>query len=144
MLFSFDGTLLIQVLNFVAFWILLNYLFIAPARRAIEARLRYIATQYREAETFRAQAKELSAQADSILNNARRALEDMMRYASSRASDEAHHIERKATDEAAATVAMAHATVANERAEAVAEQVPFIEELARTMSERALAGGRPT
>ena len=38
MLLSIDGTLLVQILNFVVFWVLLNFLFIAPTRRVIEER----------------------------------------------------------------------------------------------------------
>jgi F0F1-type ATP synthase membrane subunit b/b' len=139
MLFSFDGTLLVQILNFVTFWVLLNYLFIKPTRRAIEARLRFIATQQAEAAAFEAKAKELHAQADAILDEARRMVDESMRTAGARASDETHAIERMALDESATTVALAHGTVESERAQAAAKQGPFVDELARTMAERALS-----
>jgi len=138
MLLSFDGTLLVQILNFVVFWVLLNYLFIAPTRRAIEARQRFIADQYAQADALAAQARDLQAQADTILDGGRRTVDEAMRAAGTRASDETHAIERKAADEAAATVALAHATVADERAQAVEKQGPFVDELARTMAQRAL------
>ena len=138
MLLSFDGTLLVQILNFVVFWLLLNWLFIGPTRRAIEARQRYVADQYRDADAFAAQAKALHAQADGILNEARHATDAMMRDAASRASDETHKIERTAAEEAAATVALAQAKVASERAEAISKQGPFVDELARSMAARAL------
>jgi hypothetical protein len=61
-----------------------------------------------------------------------------MRAAAAQASDETHAIERRAVEEATATIALAHATVAGERAQAEAKQGPFITDLARTMAERAL------
>jgi len=139
MLLSFDGTLLVQILNFVLFWVLLNYLFIGPTRRAIEARQRFIAEQYAQGDALAARARDLQAQADAILDGGRRAVDEAMRAAASRASDEAHAIERKASEEAAATIALAHATVASERAQAIEKQGPFVGELARTMAQRALS-----
>jgi F-type H+-transporting ATPase subunit b len=139
MLLSFDGTLLVQILNFVVFWVLLNYLFIAPTRRAIEARQQFIAEQYAQADALAAETRHLQAQADGFLDDARRTVDEAMRASAAQASDEAHAIERKASDEASATVARAHATVANERAQAIAKQGPFVDELARTMARRALS-----
>jgi F-type H+-transporting ATPase subunit b len=137
MLLSIDGTFLVQILNFILFWVLLNYLFITPTRRAIEERHKYVTNLYREGDELSAQTATLTAQADGILNAARRRTEDAMRSASARASDETHAIERQATEEAAATVALAQATVASERAAARTKQQSFINELARTMVERA-------
>jgi F-type H+-transporting ATPase subunit b len=142
MLLSIDGTFLVQILNFILFGVLLNYFFIAPTRRAIEARQRHIATLYGEGDTFAAQAKDIQAQADAILDAARRQVDEAMRAAGARASDEAHAIERKASEEAAASVALAHATVASERAQALSKQGPFVEELARSMAERSLGTER--
>jgi len=48
-------------------------------------------------------------------------------------------VPRKASEEAAATIALAHATVASERAQAIEKQGPFVGELARTMAQRALS-----
>ena len=104
MLLSFDGTLLVQILNFVVFWVLLNYLFIAPTRKAIEARQRFIAEQYAQADALAARTRDLQAQADATLDEARRTVDEAMRAAATQASDEAHAIERKASEEAAATV----------------------------------------
>jgi F-type H+-transporting ATPase subunit b len=137
MLLSIDGTFLIQILNFVLFWVLLTYIFIAPMRRAIEQRQRYIAGLYQQADGFTAEARALQAQADAILNEARKQTDELMRAASAKASDEAHAIEREAANQAAATVQLAHATVAQERAQALARQQAFVHELARSMVERA-------
>ena len=139
MLLTIDGTFLVQIINFVIFWTLLNWLFIGPTRRAIEERQRRIASIYKETDEFAEEARRLQAQADAILDEARRTIDETMRAAASRASDEGHAIERKATDEAAAIVALAQATVAAERAQAVAKQGPFVDELAQTMAQRAIA-----
>lgn len=139
MLLAIDGTFLIQIANFVLFWVLLNYLFITPTRRAIEARQRYIAGLHREAADFAAQAAALRKQSEETLNGARRETLERMAAAAAQASKEAHEIEQRALNEAAATVQLAHATVAAERADALAKQQQFVSELARSMVERATA-----
>src|SRR5689334_16020715 len=125
MLLSIDGTFLIQILNFAAFWILLNVLFIAPTRRAIEERQRLLAQQHREAEEFRAKGAALDAQAAALLDEARRKTDEVIRAAAAQASSETSAIEKKAAEEAAAAVALAHANVASERAQASAKQAGF-------------------
>jgi F-type H+-transporting ATPase subunit b len=132
-----NGTFLIQILNFILFGVLLNYLFIAPTRRAIEQRLAYVHGLYSEGDEMAAKAKALQAQADAILGEARRRTEDAMRVAAAHAADEAHAIERKAAEEAAAVIQLAHATVASERKQALEKQQGFVSELARSMVERA-------
>lgn len=137
MLLSIDGTFVVQILNFILFWVLLNYLFIAPTRRAIEERQKFVANLYREGDELAAQSAAARAQADAILAEARRRTDEAMRAASGQASDEAHLIERKASEEAAASIALAHATVAAERTQALEKQEAFVTDLARTMVERA-------
>jgi len=141
MLLSIDGTLLVQILNFVVFWMLLRVLFILPTRRAIEERLRIIASQRSDAEALRARASALRGEADSILDEARRRTGAIMREASERASSEAHAIERRASEEATASVQLAHTTVASERAKAVSNQGQFVKELAHAMAQRAIGNG---
>lgn len=137
MLLTIDGTFLAQILNFIVFWVLLNYLFIAPTRRAIEERRAYVAGLYKEGDGFERQAASLQAQADAILHEARRQTDESMRAAAASAADEVHAIERKAADEAAATVQLAHATVASERRLALEKQQAFVTELAQSMVARA-------
>jgi F-type H+-transporting ATPase subunit b len=137
MLLSIDGTFLFQILNFIAFWVLLNYLFIAPTRRAIEERQAFVKRLYREGDEMAAKAASLQLQVDTILAEARRRTDEAMRVAAGQASDEAHRIERKASEEAAATVQVAHATVAAERTQALEKQQGFVSELAQAMVSRA-------
>jgi F0F1-type ATP synthase membrane subunit b/b' len=138
MLLSIDGTFLAQILNFVVFWVLLNFVFIAPTRRAIEERLRVIAATQREAQELRDRAAALRTEADGLIDTARRRTEEVMREAGTRAAAESHEIERKALDEAAASVALAHAAVASERSHATEKQGPLVRELARAMVDRAV------
>src|ERR1700737_774247 len=98
MLLSIDGTFLVQIANFIAFWVLLNFLFIRPTRRAIEERLARIAAQQREAEDLRARAAALQAQADAFLDKARRKPDDLTGAAAARAADESHKVERSAAE----------------------------------------------
>jgi F-type H+-transporting ATPase subunit b len=137
MLLSIDGTFLVQILNFIVFWILLNWLFIAPTRRAIEERRHYVTNLYREGDELTAEAAAVQADADRILSEARKRTDETMRAAAARASGDTHAIERQAGEEATATVALAHATVASERAAALERQQQFVSELARSMVERA-------
>jgi F-type H+-transporting ATPase subunit b len=138
MLLTIDGTFLVQMLNFIVFGVLLNIVFIAPTRRAIEERMRIIAEQQRDARAFREQADALKAEADAAIDAARRRTDEIMREAAARAATEAHAIERKASDEAAAHVALAHASVASERARASEKQGALVEDLARAMVSRAV------
>lgn len=138
MLLSLDGTFLVQMLNFVVFWVLLNYLFIAPTRRVIEERQRFIADRRKQGEELRAAAASLKAQAAASVDEARRRTAEIMREAAASATAETSAIEKRAAEEASATVALAHATVAAERAQANTKQDAFVKELARSMSQRAL------
>ena len=138
MLLSIDGTFLIQMLNFVVFWLLLNWLFIAPTRRAIEERMRFIAKLHADADDARARAKAAATEGAALLDDARKRTDELMRDGAARASASAKEIERRAIEEAAATVAIAQAKVAAERAEAVAKQGVFVGDLAHSMVRRAL------
>jgi F-type H+-transporting ATPase subunit b len=138
MLLTIDGTFLVQILNFVVFWVLLNIVFIAPTKAAIEERMRLIAATQREAREFQARAAVLQAEADALIDAARRRTDEIMREAAGRAATESHDIDRKASEEASASVALAHAAVASERAHATEKQGPLVQELARAMVNRAV------
>ena len=138
MLLQPDGTLIVQILNFVAFWMLLNWLFIAPTRRAIEERQRVIAKLHADADAARASASALEGEAAGLRDDARRRTDEIMRDGAAKAAASAKEIERRAAEEAAATIALAQAKVATERADAAAKQDVFVGELARSMAHRAL------
>jgi F-type H+-transporting ATPase subunit b len=137
MLLSLDGTFLVQMLNFVIFWTLLNFVFIAPTRRAIQARQDRIAALNREAQAFNEAAASENHRAQGMLDDAAGRAREIIREAQERAASDAHAVERRSAEEAAAIVALAHATVAAERTTALEKQQPFIGELARAMIARA-------
>jgi F-type H+-transporting ATPase subunit b len=137
MLLSIDGTFLVQILNFIVFWTLLNYVFIRPTRRAIEARQQAIDEANRAAEEMRKRAEELNAQSASLLEKARRRADELLRAGAAKAADEADAIGRRAAADAAASVQLAHATVAAEREDAIEKQGPLVAELARAMVAKA-------
>jgi len=139
MLLTLDGTFVLQILNFVVFWALLNYLFIAPTRRAIEERQRFIESKYAQADELEAAAAKLREQADDVLGEARRRTHEIMRAASAEADAAARDFDAQALEEANALVQLAQATVASERLKAVESQGPFVDALARSMVERAAA-----
>jgi len=138
MLLNIDGTFIAQMLNFVVFWLLLNYVFIAPTRRAIEERMRLIDEQHSQAQALRARAAALKAEADALFDVSRRRTDEIMREAAARAAAEAHEIERKSNDDATASVTLAHAQVASERSQAVEKQAALVDDLARAMVKRAV------
>jgi F-type H+-transporting ATPase subunit b len=139
MLLSLDGTFLIQILNFIVFWALLNYLFVAPTRRAIEARQRFLAAQHAEADELSSVASSLAEEMQRVLNEARRQTAAIMREAAADAERKVREIEHEALEEANALAQRARVAVAGEQAQAISKQGPFVEELARTMVERATA-----
>src|SRR5262252_9272578 len=98
MLLTLDGTFLVQMVNFVIFWVLLNWLFIAPTRRAIEERQRFVARLHADADAARAQARALESEAAGLLDEARRRTDELMREGAAKATATAKEIERLATE----------------------------------------------
>jgi F0F1-type ATP synthase membrane subunit b/b' len=137
MLLSLDGTFLVQMANFVVFWILLNVLFIGPTRRVIQARQEKIAALNRETHALTEAAAAEDRRAQSVLDDASRRSREIIRLGQEESAGQALEIERRSLEEAAATVQVAHATVAAERRAALEKQQPFIAELARAMLVRA-------
>ncbi|MBC5825696.1 MAG: ATP synthase F0 subunit B [Candidatus Eremiobacteraeota bacterium] len=133
-----DGTLFVQILNFVVFWMLLNFFFIRPTQRKIDERLRHVARQYEEADASAAQSAAIMEQASGIVRDAARRAEALMREAAGRAAKETSAIEKDAVAQAATATENARATVAAERDRAQAAALPLIGELAREMVTKAM------
>ncbi len=133
-----DGTLFVQLSNFVLFWTLLTFLFIRPTQRAINERQQYIAQLYHDADSYAAEAAALNRTAQQIVGDEARRSEELMRKAAADAARETKVIEKRAAAEAAAAVDRARAEVAAERLAVSIAQQPFVDELARTMADRAL------
>jgi F-type H+-transporting ATPase subunit b len=133
MLLSLDGTLVVQLVNFVVFLLVLNAVFIKPVSAAIASRRAHITGVGRDIEQFEADVKALHAQAAEKLAEARRAAEARIAVARAAAQSDAAGILVQHQSEAALITEQAHALVAQEIAAARVNQAALVESLARDM-----------
>jgi F-type H+-transporting ATPase subunit b len=138
MLLSLDGTLVVQLVNFVVFLVILNAIFLKPVGGAIAKRRAYINGVAADIEHFEVDIKALRAQAEEQRALARRDAEATIAEARATAQGEAESIVSDHQIQASALVAEAQATVALESTAARAEEDAIVASLARTMLERAV------
>jgi F-type H+-transporting ATPase subunit b len=138
MLLSLDGTLFVQLVNFVIFLVILNAIFLKPVGSAIAKRRAYIDGVAADIEKFEGERKTLAAEADATRAAARRAAEAAVAAARSTAQAEAAVIVADHLAQANGIVAQAQAAVALEIAAARTTEHDVVESLARTMLERAV------
>jgi F-type H+-transporting ATPase subunit b len=138
MLLSLDGTLIVQLVNFIVFLIILNAIFLRPVGDAIAKRRAYIDGVAADIQTFEGELRALGAAADDARAQARRAADAVMAEARSRAQSAAADIVADHQAQADAIVAEADATVALEIAQARATEREVVETLAQTMLDRAV------
>jgi F-type H+-transporting ATPase subunit b len=137
MLLSLDGTLVVQLVNFIIFLVILNAIFLRPVGSAIASRRAYIDKVGSDIAQFEHDLKSLRAQADEKRANARRRADAAVAEARARAQNEAASIVADHQAEAGAIVAEAQATAALEVAQARSSSAAIVETLAREMLERA-------
>jgi F-type H+-transporting ATPase subunit b len=138
MLLSLDGTLVVQLVNFVVFLLILNAIFLKPVGAAIAKRRAYINGVASDIEQFEADIKALRGQAEEQRAVARREAEALIGEARAGAQAEGDAIVSDHQIQASALVAEAQATVALEVTAARAEEDAIVASLARTMLERAV------
>jgi F-type H+-transporting ATPase subunit b len=138
MLLSLDGTLVVQLVNFVVFLLILNAIFLKPVGGAIAKRRAYINGVAADIEQFEADIKALRVQAEEQRGIARREAEASIAEARAAAQGEADAIVSDHQIQASALVDEAQATVALEATTARAEEESIVASLARTMLERAV------
>jgi F-type H+-transporting ATPase subunit b len=138
MLLSLDGTLFVQLVNFIVFLAILNAIFLRPVGRAIAERRAYIDSVGADIAQFEADLKALHAQANEKRSAARRRAEARVAEARSAAQSEAAQIVGDHQVQAATIVAEAQATVGLEIAQARANESAVVEALAREMLDRAV------
>jgi F-type H+-transporting ATPase subunit b len=138
MLLSLDGTLVVQLVNFVIFLAILNAIFLRPVGAAIAKRRAYIDGVAADIERFEAERKTLAAEADAARRAARSAADAVIAQARSAAQAEAAVIMADHQAQASAIIAEAQATVGLELASARLTERDVVETLARTMLERAV------
>ncbi len=138
MLLSLDGTLVVQLVNFVIFLVILNAIFLKPVGAAIAKRRAYIDGVAADIGMFEDERKALVAEADDTRAAARRAADAAIAQARSAGQAEAAEIVADHQAQADAISAEAQATVALEMAQARLTERDVVESLARTMLERAV------
>ena len=72
MLFSFDGTFVVQLINFAIFFALLNVLFLRPVGKAVAQRRAYLDGLVGGYEKAQSEANALRREAEEVRNEARR------------------------------------------------------------------------
>lgn len=135
------GTLIVQFVNFVIFFAILNVVFIRPVSKAIVKRREYINSVTNDYDRYQAEAHQLRAQAESIRASARREAEQLLAQERAKASNEAGTISAEASAKAMEIMAQAERTVAAELQAARANEPQTVRDLANLMVERALAEG---
>lgn len=138
MLLSLDGTLLVQLVNFVVFLLILNGIFLKPVGAAIAKRRAFIDGVAQDIEQFELDVKALRAQAGEVRATARREADAHFATVRAGAQGEAGSIISDHQVQAAALTDEAQATVALEAATARSQEPQLVESLARTMLERAV------
>lgn len=141
MFLSIDGTLIVQVINFIAFIILLNIVFLRPVGAAIAKRRAYIDGLARDIEQGQIEVKALHGQAEDRRAAARREAEAELAKARTAAQNEAGELLVKYQEQATDLVEHAHHSVAAEVEAARTKEPQIVESLAQTMLERVLGTG---
>jgi F-type H+-transporting ATPase subunit b len=138
MLLSLDGTLFVQLVNFIIFLIILNAIFLKPVGSAIAARRAYIDKVGADIAQFEYDLKSLRVQADERRAAARRKADATVAAARAQAQNEAATIIADHQEQAGAIIAEAQATAGLELAQARTSGAAVVDALAREMLERAV------
>jgi F-type H+-transporting ATPase subunit b len=138
MLLSLDGTLVVQLVNFVIFLVILNAIFLKPVGSAIAKRRAYIDGVAADIERFDGERRTLGNEAATVRADARRAAEATIAAARAKAQAEAAEILADHQTRATGIIADAHVAVKLEIATARRTETEVVESLARTMLERAV------
>ena len=142
MFLSLDGTLFVQLVNFVIFFAILSVVFLRPVGAAIVKRRAYIESVARDAERYRLEMQSLRADAEAKRAAARRSGDELLVKTRSAADTEAAEITARFTDRANAIAHEAREEVEAELLAARAGEPELAERLARGLLERAVGAGR--
>jgi F-type H+-transporting ATPase subunit b len=135
---SLDGTLVVQLVNFIVFLLILNAIFFKPVGAAIAKRRAYIDGLKHDIEQAQFDAKTLRAQAEERRAAARREAEEAIARARVATGAETDTIVTAAQQQAAEIVAKAHAEVAREIEAARADESRVVDTLADELLARAI------
>jgi F-type H+-transporting ATPase subunit b len=140
-LLSLDGTLVVQLINFLIFLIVLNRIFLKPVGAAIVKRREYVDGVSRDIKQFEGDIRTLRAQADERRSVARREGDAAIAQARAAGQNEAASVAADYAARAAKLVQDAHDTVAGEVAHAREREQQIVESLAETLLTRAIGPG---
>jgi F-type H+-transporting ATPase subunit b len=138
MLLSLDGTIFVQLINFLIFLVVLNAIFLKPVGAAIAKRRAYIDGVAQKVKQLEADVAGLHAQADERRAAARREAEAIMAQARAAGQAQAADIAADFAARAVQHTQEAHATVAREVATARESEGQIVESLAETLVARAI------
>lgn len=133
MLLAIDGTLVVQLVNFVIFLLVLNAIFIKPVSAAIVSRRAYINQVGTDIEQFEADVRALHAQAIETVAAARRAADALILAQRIEAQSDAADIVADHQEQGNALIEQAQATVAIETVQARNNESQIVERLAHEM-----------
>ena len=141
MFLSIDGTLIVQVVNFVLFIVLLNVVFLKPVGAAIAKRRAYIDALASDIEAASNEVKTARGRAEELRAAARRDAEAAIAKARGEAQNEAVDVVANYQRRASEIVEKAHREADAEIAAARTSEPHIVESLARTLLERAIGPG---
>ena len=141
MFLQIDGTLIVQVVDFIVFIILLNIVFLKPVGAAIAKRRAYIDGLKRNVEAAELEIKTAHSRAEERRAAARREAEAEIAKARIGAQNEAGALIADYQQQASAIVEQAHQEVQREIAAARTGEPQVVESIAQSMLERAIGPG---
>ena len=136
-----DGTVFVQIVNFIVFLVILNVVFTGPVGRAIAKRRAYINSLSSDVEQAEGDLQALRTQAEAKRAAARREADEVIAKARAAAQAEAAEVQAGFAGQAATIAHEAQRNVAAEVAAARAKEDDIVNALSRTLLERALEPG---
>jgi F-type H+-transporting ATPase subunit b len=137
---SIDGTLLVQLVNFIVFLAILNVIFFKPVGAAIARRRAYVDGLKHDIEQLQSDAGSLRGQAEQRRVAARREADEAIARARGEVAKETDALVGAAQGRATEIARQAHAEVATEIEAARRDEPRIVQSLADEMLSRALGG----
>lgn len=141
MFLQLDGTLIVQVVNFVLFIVLLNIVFLKPVGAAIAKRRAYIDALKHDVEAALLDVKTAHSKAEGLRAAARRDAEVEIAKARAATQTEALDLIGGYQDRAIAITEKAHEDVEREIAAVRTSEAQVVESIAQSMLDRAIGPG---
>jgi F-type H+-transporting ATPase subunit b len=135
---TINGTLIVQLINFVIFLLILERIFLRPVGAAIGRRRAYIDSIAADVEAAGLELRRLATEAEARLAAARRAADETVANARAEAQREASLIVADHQAQAAGLMQQAQAAVALEELQARQNEREIVDGLARDMLARAV------